>query len=261
MQVLVFVKRVVDHNVKVRVRADGTGVDTAGLKMSMNPFDEVAVEQAVRLRQAGVAGRVTVVACGPAVTQDVLRTALAMGADQAILLDPGAGSSEGPALIEALAALVQREGADLVLCGKQAIDDDLGDTVPMLAARLDWPQALSVNRLERTGDGLTVDCDGDLGLEQWQLPLPAVLGVDLRLCDPRAISLPNMMKAKKAAITTVALDELIAPAEGADAAALAPRFAVTACATPPARAPGQRVDSLPQLLERLRQLPALNASA
>lgn len=255
MHVLVFVKRVVDHNVKVRVRADGSGVDTTGLKMSMNPFDEVAVEQAVRLRQAGLATKVTAVACGPAVTQDVLRTALAMGADQAVLLDPGSASAEGPALIEALAALVRRESADLVLCGKQAIDDDLGDTVPMLAALLDWPQALSVNRLERSGDGLTVDCDGDQGLEQWQLPLPAVLGVDLRLCDPRAISLPNMMKAKKAAITTVPLAEL------ADTAALAPRFAVTGCATPPARAPGQRVDSLPQLLERLRQLPALNASA
>ncbi len=254
MHVLVFVKRVVDHNVKVRVRADGSGVDTTGLKMSMNPFDEVAVEQAVRLRQAGVATKVTAVACGPAITQDVLRTALAMGADQAVLLDPGSASAEGPALIEALAALVRREGADLVLCGKQAIDDDLGDTVPMLAALLDWPQALSVNRLERSGDGLTVDCDGDQGLEQWQLPLPAVLGVDLRLCDPRAISLPNMMKAKKAAITTVPLAEL------ADTAALAPRFAVTGCATPPARAPGQRVDSLPQLLERLRQLPALNAT-
>lgn len=254
MHVLVFVKRVVDHNVKVRVRADGSGVDTTGLKMSMNPFDEVAVEQAVRLRQAGLATKVTAVACGPAVTQDVLRTALAMGADQAVLLDPGSASAEGPALIEGLAALVRREGADLVLCGKQAIDDDLGDTVPMLAALLDWPQALSVNRLERSGDGLTVDCDGDQGLEQWQLPLPAVLGVDLRLCDPRAISLPNMMKAKKAAITTVPLAEL------ADTAALAPRFAVTGCATPPARAPGQRVDSLPQLLERLRQLPALNAT-
>ena len=175
MHVLVFVKRVVDHNVKVRVRADGSGVDTTGLKMSMNPFDEVAVEQAVRLRQAGVADRVTAVACGPTITQDVLRTALAMGADQAVLLDPGSASAEGPALIEALAALVRREGADLVLCGKQAIDDDLGDTVPMLAALLDWPQALSVNRLERSADGLTVDCDGDQGLEQWQLPLPAVL--------------------------------------------------------------------------------------
>ena len=254
MHVLVFVKRVVDHNVKVRVHADGSGVDTTGLKMSMNPFDEVAVEQAVRLRQAGQATKVTAVACGPAIAQDVLRTALAMGADHAILLDPGAGSGVGPALIEALAALVQREGADLVLCGKQAIDDDLGDTVPMLAALLDWPQALSVNRLERSDNGLTVDCDGDQGLEQWQLPLPAVLGVDLRLCDPRAISLPNMMKAKKAAITTVPLAEL------ADSAERAPHFAITGCATPPARAPGQRVDSLPQLLERLRQLPALNAS-
>lgn len=254
MRVLVFVKRVVDHNVKVRVRADGLGADTAGLKMSMNPFDEVAVEQAVRLRQAGQASHVTVVACGPARTQDVLRTALAMGADEAILLDPGTGAGEGPALIEALAALVRRESADLVLCGKQAIDDDLGDTAPMLAALLDWPQAMAINRLERGAEGLTVDCDGDLGLEQWQLPLPAVLGVDLRLCDPRAITLPNMVKAKRATIVTVPLAEL------AGEAAPAPRFVIIGCATPPARAPGVRVDSVCQLLDRLRQLPALNVN-
>lgn len=251
MHILVPVKRVVDYNVKVRVRSDGSGVDTTGLKMSLNPFDEVAVEQAVRLRQAGQASRVTVVGCGAPVSQDVLRTALAMGADAAILLDPGTGESDAPALLEALSRLVQREDVNLVLCGKQAIDDDLGDLAPMLAALLDWPQAMSVNRLELIDGGLRVHCDGDQGLEQWRLPLPAVLGVDLRLCDPRAISLPNMMKAKKAAITTLALAEL-----AADHAA---RFRVTRCATPPARVAGVRVDGIAQLLDRLRGLPAFGA--
>lgn len=251
MHILVPVKRVVDYNVKVRVRSDGSGVDTTGLKMSLNPFDEVAVEQAVSLRQAGQASRVTVVGCGAPVAQDVLRTALAMGADAAILLDPGPGEGDAPALLEALSLLVQREGVDLVLCGKQAIDDDLGDLAPMLAALLDWPQAMSVNRLELIDAGLRVHCDGDLGLEQWRLPLPAVLGVDLRLCDPRAISLPNMMKAKKAAITTLALAEL-----AADQAA---RFRVTGCTTPPARTAGVRVDGIAQLLDRLRGLPAFGA--
>lgn len=253
MHVLVPVKRVVDYNVRVRVRSDGSGVDTTGLKMSLNPFDEVAVEQAVRLRQAGQASRVTVVGCGAPLTQDVLRTALAMGADAAILLEPGAGECDGPALVEALSVLVQREGVDLVLCGKQAIDDDLGDTAPMLAALLDWPQAMSVNQLALEDGGLRVHCDGDQGLEQWRLPLPAVLGVDLRLCDPRAISLPNMMKAKKATITTLSLAEL-----AGDRAA---RFRITGCATPPARAAGVRVEGLTQLLEHLRVLPALGASA
>lgn len=251
MHILVPVKRVVDYNVKVRVRSDGSGVDTTGLKMSLNPFDEVAVEQAVRLRQAGQASRVTVVGCGAAVAQDVLRTALAMGADAAILLDPGSSEGHAPALAEALSQLVRREGVDLVLCGKQAIDDDLGDLAPMLAARLDWPQAMSVNRLEAVDGGLRVHCDGDLGLEQWRLPLPAVLGVDLRLCDPRAISLPNMMKAKKAPITTLALDEL--------AAGQAARFRIVRCATPPARAAGVRVDGIAPLLDRLRGLPAFGA--
>ncbi len=251
MHVLIPVKRVVDYNVKVRVKSDGSGVDTAGVKMSMNPFDEVAVEQAVRLRQAGQVSRVTVVSCGPSVAQDVLRTALAMGADAAILLDPGTGESDGPALVEALSLLVQREGVGLVLCGKQAIDDDQGDTAPMLAALLDWPQAISVNRMELTEAGLCVDCDGDQGMEQWRLPLPAVLGVDLRLCDPRAISLPNMMKAKKAVITTLPLSELVSGTRG--------RMRVLSCATPPTRAAGVRVEGLPQLIDRLRLLPALNA--
>jgi electron transfer flavoprotein beta subunit len=240
MHILVPVKRVVDYNVKVRVKSDGRGVDTAGVKMSMNPFDEVAVEQAVRLREQGVATKVTVVTLGEPVAQDVLRTALAMGADAAQLL----------AVARALSVLVEREQIGLVLCGKQAIDDDLGAAGPMLAALLDWPQAVSVNRLTIEGGQCTLACDGDGGLEQWVLPLPAVLSVDLRLCDPRTISLPNMMKAKKAPLLTQAAASL--------RALEAPRASVVAVREPPARAPGVRVADVAALVERLRQLPLMN---
>ena len=253
MHILVPVKRVVDYNVKVRVKSDGSALDIAGVKMSINPFDEVAVEQAVRLREAGLASRVTVVACGAAICQDVLRTALAMGADAAVLLETDAAPPAGPAWLDALTELVRREAIGLVLCGKQAIDDDLGDTAPMLAALLDWPQAISVNRLQIDGANLQVACDGDQGLELWSLPLPAVLGVDLRLCDPRSITLPNMMKAKKAVITRL---PLAAPAEGS-----ADRSTVRGFAAPPNRPAGVRVPDVQGLIEHLRQLPALTPTA
>jgi electron transfer flavoprotein beta subunit len=254
MHILVPVKRVVDYNVKVRVKADGSGVDTTGVKMSMNPFDEVALEQAVRLREKGIAAKVSVVTCGAAIAQDVLRTGLAMGADAAILVDTGAAGAPMDSLgvARVLQALVQREQIGLVLCGKQAIDDDLGAAGPMLAALLDWPQAISVSRLAVEGGELQVSCDGDRGLEQMALPLPAVLSVDLRLCDPRTISLPNMMKAKKAAIATLALAEL-----GPIAAA---RSSVVAVTEPPARQPGVRVADVNALIERLQSLPALQPS-
>ncbi|WP_028998542.1 electron transfer flavoprotein subunit beta/FixA family protein [Azohydromonas australica] len=251
MHILVPVKRVVDYNVKVRVKADGTGVDTTGVKMSMNPFDEVAVEQAVRLREKGIATKVTVVTCGAPIAQDVLRTGLAMGADAAILVDTGASPAAMDSLgvARVLQALVQREQIGLVLCGKQAIDDDLGAVGPMLAAFLDWPQAISVGRLAAEGGQLMVSCDGDQGLEQMSLPLPAVLSVDLRLCDPRTISLPNMMKAKKAVITTLPLAEL-GPVPAA-------RSSVVAVTEPPARQAGVRVPDVDTLIERLKSLPAL----
>lgn len=251
MHILVFIKRVIDYNVKVRVKSDGSGVETAGVKMSINPFDEVAVEQAVRLKEKGLASRVTVVACGPAVTQDVLRTALAMGADAATLI---AAETPPSPLDEArlLAALVRQENADLVLCGKQSIDDDLGTAGPMLAALLDWPQAVSVNQLTVEAGVLNVACDADVGLERLALPMPAVLSVDLRLCDPRHIALPAMMRARKAGITTVAADTLGAPGK--------PLVNLIGVAEPAARAPGIRLDSLPSLIERLRGLPALQAA-
>jgi electron transfer flavoprotein beta subunit len=248
MHILVPIQRVVDPNVKVRIKSDGSGLDTAGLKMSINPFDEVALEQALRLREQGLASKVTAVACGPAVTQDVLRTALAMGADAAMLL-----TSDTPpdalSLARLLQAVVQREGIGLVLCGKQAIDDDLGATGPMLAALLDWPQAISVNGLSLDAGELRLACDGDRGVQRLSMPLPAVLSVDLRLSDPRSVTLPNMMKAKKASITTLPAQELAPLAE-----ALAP---VVAVAEPARRPPGVRVADIDALIAQLRDLKAL----
>lgn len=250
MHILVPVKRVVDYNVKVRVKADGSAVDTAGVKMSLNPFDEVALEQAIRMKEKGLATKVTVVTCGAAVCQDVLRTGLAMGADAAILIDNADAPLESLGVAKLLAGLVQREQAGLVLCGKQAIDDDLGAAGPMLAALLDWPQAVSVNRLQFDGSSLELSCDGDQGMEQWRLPVPAVLTVDLRLCDPRSITLPNMMKAKKAAITTVAASDL--------ASLSAPKSQVTSVAEPAARPTGIKVADVAALIEQIKKLPLFN---
>lgn len=247
MHILVLVKRVVDHNVKVRVKSDGSAVETAGVKMSINPFDEVALEQAVRLKEQGLASRVTAVTCGAPIAQDVLRTALAMGADAAMLVDtPEALDPLGEARL--FSALAQQENAGLVLCGKQAIDDDLGATGPMLAALLDWPQAVAVNRLALEAGELLVSTDADVGAEQLALSLPAVLSVDLRLCDPRNISLPAMMRAKKTSISTVAAASLTESGQ--------PWVQLLAVAEPAARAPGIRLDGLPALIDRLRALPA-----
>lgn len=250
MHILVPVKRVVDYNVKVRVKADGSAVDTAGVKMSINPFDEVALEQAIRMKEKGLATKVTVVTCGAAVCQDVLRTGLAMGADAAILIDNADTPLESLGVAKLLSALVQRENVGLVLCGKQAIDDDLGAAGPMLAALLDWPQAVSVNRLDFDGSSLELSCDGDQGMELWRLPVPAVLSVDLRLCDPRSITLPNMMKAKKATITTMAAAEL--------AVLSAPKARVTSVAEPAARPAGIKVADVAALIEQIKKLPMFN---
>ena len=251
MHILVLVKRVVDHNVKVRVKSDGSAVETAGVKMSINPFDEVALEQAVRLKEQGLASRVTAVTCGAPIAQDVLRTALAMGADAAILVDTSEALDPlGEARL--FSALAQQENAGLVLCGKQAIDDDLGATGPMLAALLDWPQAVAVNRLALEAGELHVSTDADVGAEQLALSLPAVLSVDLRLCDPRNISLPAMMRAKKASISTVAAASLTESGQ--------PWVQLLAVAEPAARAPGTRLDGLPALIDRLRALPAFQSA-
>lgn len=245
MHILVPVKRVIDYNVKVRVKRDGSGVETSGIKMSMNPFDEVAVEHAIRLREWGLASKVTVVTCGPALAQDVLRTALALGADAALLVELTT-PLDSLAVAKILQALVQREQVALVLCGKQAIDDDLGAIGPMLAALLDWPQATSVNGIAITGDKIQVTCDGDLGLEQLELDVPAVLSVDLRLCEPRIITLPNMMRAKKAPMTIVTLDDLKLSAEAGSE--------ITAMEEPPMRQPGVVLSDVDTLIACLRPL-------
>ncbi|WP_430434382.1 electron transfer flavoprotein subunit beta/FixA family protein [Methyloversatilis sp.] len=243
MKVLVAVKRVVDHNVKVRVLADGSDVNIGSAKRAMNPFDEIAVEEAVRLKEAGVATEVVVVSCGVAACQDTLRSALAMGADRALLVDTAA-ELQPLAVARLLHALCEREQPQLVICGKQAIDDDAGQTGQMLAALLDWPQATNASKL-LPGDGhieVTREIDG--GSEVLALTLPAVLTTDLRLNEPRFVSLPNLMKAKKKPVNSVTPESL-----GVD---VAPRLRTLHMAPPPARTPGVRVDSVAQLMERLR---------
>jgi electron transfer flavoprotein beta subunit len=243
MKVLVAVKRVVDHNVKVRVLADGSDVDIGSAKRAMNPFDEIAVEEAVRLKEAGVATEVVVVSCGVAACQDTLRSALAMGADRAVLVETAA-ELQPLAVARLLRALCEREQPQLVICGKQAIDDDAGQTGQMLAALLDWPQATNASKL-LPGDGqieVTREIDG--GSEVLALTLPAVVTTDLRLNEPRFVSLPNLMKAKKKPVDSVTPESL-----GVD---VAPHLRTLRMAPPPTRAPGVRVDSVAQLMERLR---------
>src|SRR5438552_8476455 len=196
MKVLVSVKRVVDFNVKVRVKADGTGVETANVKMSMNPFDEIAVEEAVRLKEAGVATEIVVVSCGVQACQETLRTALAIGADRAILVDTDA-ELQPLAVAKLLKAVAEREKPQLVILGKQAIDDDSNQTGQMLAALLGWPQATFASKVDIAGGKATVKREVDGGLETVAMVLPAVITSDLRLNEPRYATLPNTMKAKQ----------------------------------------------------------------
>ncbi len=212
MKVLVPVKRVVDYNVKIRVKADGSGVETANVKMSMNPFDEIAVEEAVRLKEAGKATEVIVVTVGPTAAQETLRTGLAMGADRGILVQTDA-ETQPLAVAKVLKALVDKEGPDkngigLVILGKQAIDDDCNQTGQMLAALLGWPQGTFASKVAPGEGSVTVTREIDGGLETVQLTLPAVVTADLRLNEPRYASLPNIMKAKKKPIETLAPDAL-----------------------------------------------------
>jgi electron transfer flavoprotein beta subunit len=243
MKVLVGVKRVVDAYVKIRVRSDGSGVDTANTKMAMNPFDEVAVEAAVRLKEAGVADEVLVVSIGPESAQEQLRTALAMGADRAMLATAEA-SIEPLAVAQTLAAICARENPDLVLLGKQAIDDDCNQTGQMLAALRGCAQATAASALNITPDAIEVTREIDGGLEELALTRPAVVTVDLRLHAPRYPKLPAIMKAKKQPIESIDLAEL-----GVDARQ---RLTVLEVTEPPARAPGTRVTSVSELLEKLK---------
>ncbi|MEE2859295.1 MAG: electron transfer flavoprotein subunit beta/FixA family protein [Pseudomonadota bacterium] len=243
MKILVPVKRVVDHNVKIRVKADGTGVDLANAKMSMNPFDEIAVEQAVRMKEAGEASEVIVISVGPAQAQEVLRTALAMGADRAILVQ-AEGRVEPLAVAKILQRVAQSEEAGMVILGKQAIDDDCNQTGQMLAALLGWGQATFASKVEMAGGSALITREIDGGLQQIEVSLPAVITADLRLNEPRYASLPNLMKAKKKPLVQQTPADL-----GID---VAPRLNVIRVEEPAARASGIRVGSVAELLDKLK---------
>jgi electron transfer flavoprotein beta subunit len=243
MKVLVAVKRVVDFNVKVRVKPDGSGVDTANVKMSMNPFDEIAVEEAVRLKEKGIATEIVAVSCGVAACQETLRTALALGADRAILVETGA-ELQPLAVAKLLKAIAAKESPQLVIMGKQAIDDDANQTGQMLAALLDWPQATFASKVDIADSKATVKREIDGGLETLSMPLPAVITTDLRLNEPRYATLPNIMKAKKKPLETVTPDAL-----GVD---VTPRIAILKVAEPPKRKGGGKVADAKELVAKLR---------
>ena len=243
MKILVPVKRVVDYNIKPRVKADGSGVETAGVKMSMNPFDEIAVEEAVRLREKGAASEVVVVSIGVQQAQDTLRTAMAMGADRAILVL----SDESPeplAVAKVLKTLVEKEGPSLVVLGKQAIDDDMNATGQMLAGLLGWGQGTFASKVDVVDGRVNVSREIDGGTEQVSLTLPAIITADLRLNEPRYASLPNIMKAKKKPLETIPAADL-----GVD---MAPRLTVVSVAEPAERKAGIKVGSATELVEKLR---------
>ena len=243
MKVLVPVKRVVDYNVKVRVKSDGTGVDIANVKMSMNPFDEIAVEEAVRLKEKGVVTEVIAVSCGVTQCQETLRTAMAIGADRAILVQTDA-ELQPLAVAKLLKALVDKEQPGLVILGKQAIDDDANQTGQMLAALADLPQATFASKVEVAGDKATVTREVDGGMETVALSLPAVITTDLRLNEPRFVTLPNIMKAKKKPLDTVTPEDL-----GVD---VAPRIKTWKVAEPAGRQAGVKVPDVATLVEKLK---------
>ena len=252
MKVLVPVKRVIDYNVKVRVKADGSGVDLANVKMSMNPFDEIAVEEAIRLKGAGRADEVIAVSIGVKQSQETLRTALAMGADRAILVvatDDVHNDIEPLAVAKILKVIIDEEQPGLVLAGKQAIDNDMNATGQMLAALTGWAQGTFASELEVDGDTATVTREVDGGLQTIKVKMPAIITVDLRLNEPRYASLPNIMKAKKKP-----LDEKTPEDYGVDTT---PRLQVVNTAEPEARAAGIIVGSVDELVEKLKEVGAV----
>jgi electron transfer flavoprotein beta subunit len=243
MKILVPVKRVVDYNVKVRVKADGSGIETSGVKMSMNPFDEIAVEEAVRLKEKGVATEIVAVSLGVAQCAETIRTALAMGADRGILVET-TDELQPLAVAKLLKAIADQEQPKLIILGKQAIDDDMSATGQMLAALLGWPQATFASKVEVSGETMTVTREVDGGLETVSLPLPAIITTDLRLNEPRYASLPNIMKARKKPIDNKKPADL-----GVDTA---PRLTVLKVTEPPKRKAGQKVGSVAELVSKLR---------
>ena len=252
MKVLVPVKRVIDYNVKVRVKADGTGVDLANVKMSMNPFDEIAVEAAIRLKEAGQAEEIVVVSIGVEKAQETLRTALAMGADRAILVKATEDvhtDIEPLAVAKILKGVVDEEQPGLVICGKQAIDNDLNATGQMLAALLGWSQATFASELAVEGDSAVVTREVDGGLQTIKVKMPSIVTVDLRLNEPRYASLPNIMKAKKKP-----LDQKTANDYGVD---VNPRLSIVKTTEPEARAAGIKVGSVDELVAKLKEVGAV----
>ena len=243
MKALVAVKRVVDYNVKVRVKSDQTGVDIANVKMSMNPFDEIAVEEAVRLKEKGAITEIIAVSCGPTQCQETLRTAMAIGADRGILVET-AEELQPLAVAKLLKALVDKEQPQIVILGKQAIDDDANQTGQMLAALADLPQATFASKVELDGDKAKVTREVDGGLETIAIGLPAVVTTDLRLNKPRYVTLPNIMKAKKKPLETVKPEEL-----GVD---VAPRLKTLKVAEPPKRGAGIKVPDVATLVDKLK---------
>jgi len=252
MKVLVPVKRVIDYNVKVRVKADGSGVDLANVKMSMNPFDEIAVEQAIRLKEAGKADEIIAVSIGTQKSQETLRTALAMGADRAILVvaaDDVGTDIEPLAVAKILRAIVDEEKPGLVLAGKQAIDNDMNATGQMLAALLGWSQGTFASGLEIDGDHAVVTREVDGGLQTIRVKMPTIITVDLRLNEPRYASLPNIMKAKRKQ-----MDQKTPADYGVD---VTPRLEIVATGEPDTRKAGVIVASVDELIEKLKEVGAL----
>jgi electron transfer flavoprotein beta subunit len=243
MKILIGVKRVVDYNVKVRVKGDGTGVETANVKMSMNPFDEIAVEEAVRLKEAGTATEIVAVSCGVQACQETLRTALAIGADRAILVE-SADELQPLAVAKILAAVCKKESPGMVILGKQAIDDDSNQTGQMLAALLGWSQATFASKVKVEGGKAQVTREVDGGLETLSIKLPAVITTDLRLNEPRYVTLPNIMKAKKKPLETLKPDAL-----GVDTA---PRLQTLKVVEPAKRKAGTKVADPKALVDKLR---------
>ena len=243
MKALVCVKRVVDYNVKIRVKPDSSGVDLANVKMSMNPFDEIAVEEAIRMKEAGIVEEIIAVSMGEAKSQETIRTALAMGADRGILVESDE-DLQPLALAKMLKAIVEKEEPGIVVLGKQAIDGDNNQTGQMLAALLGWPQGTFASKVEKDGDTVKVTREVDGGLQVVTMPLPAIITADLRLNEPRYASLPNIMKAKKKPIDTMPPGDL-----GVD---VAPRLQTVKVTEPPARAAGVIVGSVAELVDKLK---------
>jgi electron transfer flavoprotein beta subunit len=243
MKALIAVKRVVDYNVKIRVKADNSDVETANVKMSMNPFDEIAVEEAVRLKEAGVLSDLTAISIGPVACQETLRTALAMGCDQSILVEADA-SIQPLAVAKVLKAICERDNPDLIFLGKQAIDDDSNQSGQMLAALLGWPQGTFASDLSIADGKAQVTREIDGGLETLSLSLPCVITTDLRLNEPRYASLPNIMKAKKKPLETITPEEL-----GVD---VTPRLSILKVEAPPERKAGIIVEDVAQLVDKLK---------